>query len=102
MLAGSFSWKKAMRPGDVGLRKAALQKRMLMAGVIGMPGCVLLALGMNALWGNAMLPWLASRDAALSVIGVAAVILIWELLIIVPTVIELGHLNQEKQPPGSA
>ena len=48
-----------------------------------------------------MLPWLASRDAALSVIGVAAVILIWELLIIVPTVIELGRLNREKQPPGS-
>ena len=72
---------------------------MLMAGVIGTPGCVLLTLGMNALWGHAVLPWLASRDAALSVIGV--VILIWELLIIVPTVIELGRLNREKQPPGS-
>ncbi|GEM_PF-2527225 len=90
-----------MRPGDVGARKAVLRKRMLMAGVIGTPGCVLLTLGMNALWGHAVLPWLASRDAALSVIGVAAVILIWELLIIVPTVIELGRLNREKQPPGS-
>jgi len=92
-----------MRPVDTATRRAQLQKRMIKAGIIGMPGCVLFALGLNALFGGTVpMAWMADRDAALSMLGVAGVLLIWELLIIVPTALELGRLNRESQASGSS
>lgn len=66
-----------------------VQRRILLAGIVGMPGAVLTALGLQALFSDQPLhPVLANPDVLWSVIGVGAGFLVWEALILVPALRE--------------
>lgn len=62
-----------------------VQQRILLAGIIGMPGAVLLGLGLQSLFAERpLLPMLADPDIIWSMIAVGVGFLIWEACILIP------------------